>query len=129
MRIPAGKPPGYPCSPPSCSHTEPRKRKRPAFACTHNKPSRSSTIWPCFLVGVQRLSGNVLRCPSFQKRRPAPSVVSQRPPEDERKTESISLSCAAPRVTSSTDWNRTPSKRRTPFDVVSQRYPSADCLR
>ena len=50
------------------------------------------------------------------------------PPEDDRNTESISLSRTAPRVTSSTDWKRTPSKRSTPFDVVSHRYPSEDCL-
>ena len=59
-RIPAGKPPGYPRSAPTCSHTDPRKWKRPAVACTHNEPSRSSTIFPCFRVGVQRLSGKLL---------------------------------------------------------------------
>src|SRR5580698_5707267 len=86
-------------------------------------------IFPCFRVGVQRLSGNAVSFPSFQNKSPAPCVVSQRPPEEERKTESISLSCTAPRVTSSSDWNRTPSKRSTPLEVVSQRYPSEDSLR
>ena len=39
----------------------------------------------------------------------------------------MSLVSTAPKVTSPTGWNRTPSKRRTPLEVVSQRYPSGDC--
>src|SRR5713226_4329275 len=41
----------------------------------------------------------------------------------------MSLVSTAPKVASPTGWNRTPSKRRTPLDVVSQRYPSGDCWR
>jgi len=126
--MPAGKPPGYPCPGPICSQADPRRRKRPAVAWTHKELSRSSMIFPCFRIGVHLRSGNVVSCPSFQKRSPAPCVVNQRPLEGEMKTESISASWTAPWVTSSTDWKRTPSKRSTPLEVVSQRYPSGDCL-